>query len=228
MLKYWKDLRHLPRPVWIVAGSQLVNRAGSMVLSFLILYLTRDRGFSAVHAGFVLFLYGAGSIVVGPFAGRLADRWGSVPLMRGSLFLSGGMLLLYPLARSMPAIAAATIVLAMLTEGFRPAAMAFFGETVAPARRKSAFAVYRLAINLGMAIGPAVGGILATLSFRYLFWVDGATSLAAALVLAAASLPPRTRSSAPAGPLSTTTRLRLSTAAHADPAFCSFSPGSCR
>ena len=225
MLKYWKDLRHLPRPVWIVASSQLVNRAGSMVLSFLILYLTRARGFAAVDAGFVLFLYGAGAIVSAPLAGRLADRWGAVPLMRASLFCSGAMLLLYSLARSFPAIAAATVALAMLTESFRPAAMAFFGQTVEPLRRKSAFAVYRLAINLGMAIGPAVGGVLATLSFQYLFLVDGATSLAAALVLAAASLPPRPgRHRGPAEP-SSKTRLRLSTAAHADPRFLFFLAG---
>ena len=113
--------------------------------------------------------------------------------MRGSLFLSGAMLLIYPFARSPLAIGAATIVLAILTEAFRPAAMAFIGEVVAPANRKSAFAVYRLAINLGMAIGPAIGGILATLSFRYLFFADGATSIAAGLVLAAAALPGRRR-----------------------------------
>src|SRR4249920_1505492 len=117
MLKYWKDLRHLPRPVWLVAASQLVNRAGSMVLSFLILYLTRDRGFSAENAGFMLFLYGVGAIISAPLAGRLADRLGSVPVMRASLFLSGVMLLVYPLARSVPAIAAVTVALAMLTEG---------------------------------------------------------------------------------------------------------------
>ena len=92
MLKYWKDLRFLPRPVWLVAASQLVNRAGSMVLSFLVLYLTRDRGFSAEQAGFIIFLYGAGAIVCGPLSGRLADKWGSVPLMRASLFLSGATL----------------------------------------------------------------------------------------------------------------------------------------
>ncbi|MFY9552118.1 MAG: MFS transporter, partial [Thermoanaerobaculia bacterium] len=182
MLKYWKDLRHLPRPVWTVSVSQLVNRAGSMVLSFLVLYLATDRGFSAQSAGFILFLYGLGAIVAGPFAGRLADRWGAVPLMRASLFLSGLMLLVYPFAHSPFAIGAATVVLAMLTEAFRPAAMAFIGEIVAPANRKSAFAVYRLAINLGMAIGPAIGGVLATLSFRYLFVADGATSIAAGLV----------------------------------------------
>ena len=224
MLKYWKDLRFLPRPVWVVAASQLVNRAGSMVLSFLVLYLTRDRGFSPEQAGFILFLYGAGAIVCAPLAGRLADRWGSVPVMRASLFLSGGMLLVYPFARGHVAIAIVTVVLAVLTEGFRPAAMSFFAENVEPIRRKSAFAVYRLAINLGMAIGPAVGGILATIAFRYLFFVDGATSLAAGLVLAGASLPGRKKkASSAAGPAhSTSTRLKLSTAAHADPRFLFF------
>src|SRR5262245_40317695 len=125
MLKYWKGLGELPRPVWVVFASTLVNRAGSMVLSFLVLYLSQDRGFSPERAGFVLFLYGLGAIASAPLAGRLADRWGSVPLMRASLFLSGVMLLLYPLARSIPAIVAATIALAMLTEAFRPAAMSF-------------------------------------------------------------------------------------------------------
>ena len=80
MLKYWSSLRDLPRPVWVVSASTLVNRAGSMVLSFLVLYLTRERGFSAEHAGFILFLYGVGrDRDARPSPGRLADRWGAVP-----------------------------------------------------------------------------------------------------------------------------------------------------
>jgi MFS family permease len=225
MLKYWKGVGDLPRPVWVVSASTLVNRAGSMVLSFLVIYLTRERQLSAERAGFLLFLYGAGAIVAGPIAGRLADRWGSAPLMRASLFGSGVVLLLYPFAHTLPALVGVTVVLAMVTESFRPAAMSFFAETVEPKRRKSAFSVYRLAINLGMAIGPAVGGVLATISFRYLFLVDGATSILAGLVLAVATLPRRSHpaavsSSAPAP--TTASRLRLSTAAHADPRFLFF------
>jgi predicted MFS family arabinose efflux permease len=102
--------------------------------------------------------------------------------------------------------------------------MSFFGEVVEPGRRKSAFSVYRLAINLGMAIGPALGGVLATISFRYLFIVDAATSLAAGTVLAVIALPrpEHTPRRSPAERPSTANRLRLSTAAHADPRFLSF------
>jgi MFS family permease len=55
--------------------------------------------------------------------------------------------------------------------------------TTSPEQRKAAIAVNRLAVNLGMSIGPAVGGLLAIVSFPLVFVVDGVTSLAAALVL---------------------------------------------
>src|SRR5258706_82583 len=69
----------------------------------------------------------------------------------------------------------------------------FAAGVVAPAARQSGFALYRLAVNLGMALGPAVGGNLATIAFGYLFLADGAPSLPAGLMLAAAALPRRPR-----------------------------------
>jgi MFS family permease len=50
-------------------------------------------------------------------------------------------------------------------------------------QRKAAFALNRLAINLGMSIGPALGGFLAAASFRAMFFVDAFTTLAAGAVL---------------------------------------------
>ncbi len=188
MLRHWKDLRHLPRGMWVLFATVLVNRAGSMVLAFLVLYLTKSKGLPAGKAAFVLLVYGLGAIVAGPLSGLLSDRVGPVRMMRASLFLSGGMLLAYPFARSYAAVLAATAVLGVVTEAFRPASMTLIGDTVPPAQRKAAFALYRLAINLGMSIGPALGGFLATVSFRYLFLVDGVTSLAAGAVLAASGL----------------------------------------
>jgi MFS family permease len=62
--------------------------------------------------------------------------------------------------------------------------MAIIGELAGPQQRKAAFALTRLAINLGMSIGPVVGGFLAIHSFKLLFYVDGATSLLAGALIA--------------------------------------------
>ncbi len=188
MLRHWKDLRHLPRAMWVLFATTLTNRVGSMVMPFLVLYLIKSLGFSASRAAFVLLAYGLGAIVAGPISGLLSDRIGPVRLMEASLFLSGAVLLAYPLAQSYAAVLAMTVVLSAVTEGFRPASMALLGATVPPPQRKAAFSLYRLAINLGMSVGPALGGFLATVSFRYLFFVDGATSIAAGVVLVASSL----------------------------------------
>jgi predicted MFS family arabinose efflux permease len=193
-----------------------------MVLSFLVLFLTSERGFSPESAGFVMFLYGLGAICAAAARGQ-AGRPPRVRFPDADLALrvgSGPSCSTRSRARTRRSSRRPSS-LAMLTESFRPAAMSFFGEAVPAAQRKSAFAVYRLAINLGMAIGPAVGGFLATISFRWLFVADGATSLAAGVVLAMSGLVlPGPRRIVPSN-ATTATRIRLSTAAHADPASSS-------
>ncbi len=100
--------------------------------------------------------------------------------------LSGLALFAVPLAHSPVRIAALVFVWSLVSEGFRPASLAVTGDVVGPEDRKAAFALNRLAINLGMSVGPALGGFLATVSFVFLFVVDGATSLVAGVVLIAA------------------------------------------
>ncbi|MEO8580602.1 MAG: MFS transporter [Gemmatimonadales bacterium] len=183
-LNPWRGLGGLPREVWLLFTTNLINRAGMMVLPFLVLYLTRELGFSVAGAGSMLAVYGATAMVFGPIGGRLSDRIGALRVMRVSLISSGIMLLLFPLARSFVAVAAMTALWAASGEMFRPASLAAITHVVAPEQRRQAFAVNRLAINLGMSIGPALGGFLATVSFRAMFVVDAITTLIAGLVLA--------------------------------------------
>lgn len=154
-----------------------------MAIPFLVLYLTRHAGFTAEHAGLILGLYGAAALVVSPFLGKLADRLGHVRLMKASLLSSGLVMIAYPLAHSVGAIVAVTIALAITAEAFRPASLSVLTDLAPPEQRKAAFAVNRLAINLGMSIGPAVGGYLAEISFPAIFRVDGASSILAFTVL---------------------------------------------
>ncbi len=185
------DLRALPRAVWVQCAATLVNRAGTMVLPFLLLYLTRDLGLPPSSAGAIVALYGATALVTAPFAGRLCDRVGTHRMMTASLLLSGLVLLAFPVARTPLAVALATVLWAVISEVFRPASLAAIASAVGPDQRKTAFAVNRLAINLGMSLGPALGGFLATFSYGALFIADGLTSLAAAAILAKAGRPDR-------------------------------------
>ncbi|MEP6802298.1 MAG: MFS transporter [Acidobacteriota bacterium] len=193
-------MKGLPREIWVLCFASLVNKAGTMVLPFFVLYLTRDRGFSAAAAGAFVLLYGAGSLVASPVAGRLADLWGPIVIMRASLLVSGSLLLAFPFARTGVSIGVMTVALSMTAESFRPANLTIFGDLVSPEMRKASFAVNRLAVNLGMSIGPALGGLLATLSFRWLFLVDGITSLAAGAILVVSIFPPHRRTGE-AGPV---------------------------
>jgi len=179
----WRGLRQLPREIWILFAASLVNRCGTMVLPFLVLYLTRELKISASHAALALTVYGIAALLTMPVSGWLTDRFGSLFVMRGSLLLSGFMLFLFPLAHHFAAILGITFAFAILNESVRPPSLALVSELVKPQQRKQAFALSRLAVNLGMSVGPAIGGILAFYSFRILFFADGVTSILAALVL---------------------------------------------
>jgi MFS family permease len=182
----WRGLKNLPREVWLLAAATLVNRAGTMVLPFLVLYLTRTLGITPAHAALSLTVYGIAALITMPLAGRLTDIVGPVTVIKASLFLSGILLFLFPLAHSFAMILAITFLFAVLNESVRPPSLSMISDLVQPAQRKAAFALSRLAVNLGMSVGPAIGGVLALFSFRWLFFVDGATSILAGIVIAVA------------------------------------------
>jgi MFS family permease len=177
-------LGNLPKAVWTLFTVTLINRTGTMVIPFLVLYLTKKLNFSDGQAGLILTIYGIGAIVTSPVSGRLCDRLGAARVMQWSLFVSGVLMLLLPLTGRFLIIAAGVFVWAMFNEAFRPASLSIIGEAVAPEQRKSAFALSRLAVNLGMSIGPVIGGFLTQISYTAIFIVDGVTSILAGMVLA--------------------------------------------
>lgn len=181
----YRGLRGLPADIWIIAATTLVNRAGMMALPFLVLYLTRYLHISASMAGLAISAYGVGGLITAPIAGRLADRFGPYAVIRASLGLSGVIVLIFPLARSVAVVMVLTFLWAVVADAARPATMAALTSGTAPDQRKAAIALNRLAINLGMSVGPAVGGFLAQASFPLLFVVDGVTSLASTALLSA-------------------------------------------
>jgi predicted MFS family arabinose efflux permease len=173
----------LPRPVWLLAAASLVNRSGTMVLPFLALFLTKERGFTTTGAGQVLACYGVGGVAGSYLGGWLCDRLDTRRVMGGSLLATGAGFLLLGQLTARWAIFVTIFFLSLVAESFRPANSAAIAAASPPEARTKAFALYRLAINLGMTLGPAAGGFLAARDYAWLFWADGGTCILAAGLL---------------------------------------------
>jgi len=182
-----EGIRSLPGPVWILCAGTFVNRFGSFVAVFLVLYL-RSRGYSIAEAGLVVSFYGVGNVVAAAVGGWVADRFGRRNALALSMFSSAATLLALSQARSLPLIIVLTTLAGLTGEMYRPAAAALLTDLTRAGERIPAFALNRLAINLGFAAGPAVAGLLAERSFFLIFLGDALTS-AAFGVIALTSLP---------------------------------------
>lgn len=155
-----------------------------MVIAFFTLYLTQKLGFSIGQAGMAMTCFGLGSVCGGLIGGRLVDRFGFHAIQIATL--AGGGIMFYVLgaATSFPLICATAFVLALINDAFRPANTAAIAHYSAVEARTRSYALNRLAINLGWACGSALGGFIASFDYQWLFWVDGSTNIAAALLLA--------------------------------------------
>lgn len=177
--------------MWLLTLITFVNRAGTMVVPFLSLYLTKDMGLTLEQVGWIMICFGAGSVVGSWIGGRLTDRIGHYDVMVGTLTASGIAFILLQFVKGFLPFCAGIFLLMVLADGFRPAMFVAIRSYAKPEDRTRAVTLIRLAINLGFSFGPAIGGfIIATWSYGGLFWVDGLTCLAA-VTLMGAGLPRR-------------------------------------
>lgn len=185
---YRNAYQGLPRSIWWLSLVIFVNRCGTMVIPFLTVYLTHS-GFSLEQAGYVMGSFGVGSILGSFIGGRLTDRFGFYYVQLSSLLLNGVLFIVLGQMRTLPQIIICIFILSTLGEAFRPANAAAIAAYSNDSNRTRCYSLNRLAVNLGWAIGPAVGGILASINYAYLFWVDGLTCIIASIVLYAVLAP---------------------------------------
>ena len=170
------NLRSLPPAAWILLGGTFINRFGTFVVPFLVLYLTRS-GYSITQAGFAIGAYGAGHVMASMLGGHLADRIGRRHTIVISMFLSAAAMLALSQARAFDSILVLSCLAGTAAEMYRPASHALLVDLVGMKQSVFAFGMYRFAVNLAFAAGPATAGFLADRSFFYLFLGDAITSV---------------------------------------------------
>jgi predicted MFS family arabinose efflux permease len=180
---YQNAYQGLAPSVWLLAGVMLINRCGTMVLPFLTLYLTQYLHFSVGQAGIIMAVYGSGAFIGTFIGGRLTDRFGFYHTQLFSLLFGGFFLLGLQFVTHFYSLCASVFIFTLLGDAFRPANQAAIAYYSTSDTRTRAFSLNRLAINLGWAVGGGLGGLLAGINYKLLFWVDGLTCIAAGIVL---------------------------------------------
>ena len=171
----WRSVRSMPPAAWVLFGGSFVNRFGSFVLVFLVIWLT-EEGYSPAQAGAAVSAYGVGALGASLLGGYLADRIGRGNAIALSMLSAAATMLALSQADTLPLVLGLSVLAGLTAELYRPASAALLADLVPSERRVTAYALYRLAINLGFAAGPAVAGLLAERSFFLVFLGEAITS----------------------------------------------------
>ncbi|MEU5954863.1 MFS transporter [Streptomyces sp. NPDC047525] len=173
----------LPREFWWLWTSTLVNRLGAFVATFMALYLTLDRGYSATYAGLVAALHGLGGVISSLGAGVMTDRLGRRPTLLIAQASTALSVALLGFMKDPLAIAAVAFLVGMASNASRPAVQAMMADIVRPEDRVRAFSLNYWAINLGFAISSAGAGFIAEFSYLAGFLIEAVMTMVCAVVV---------------------------------------------
>ena len=203
MVEYVRSLNpQLPRPVWLLQLGGLTNAFGNgVVLPFLIIYLHNVRGIPLGLAGLAAAVNSAAALCSGFVAGTLSDRIGPRRVLVGALLVMAVAMSLFPLIRTVWAAYALNALLGLGSGSFWPSQSGLLTALSPPTARHSAFAIQRLTMNLGVALGGLTGGLIAKVShpssFTVLFLLDAVTFVGYAIVAMTLPEPKRSREQVP-------------------------------
>jgi MFS family permease len=180
---------HLPRDVYVLELGALVNAFGNgVVLPFLLIYLHNVRGIPFGLAGSAAAVQSAAALASGFLGGTLSDRLGPKRVLLGSLVVMTVAFALMPLIRTSWHAFAIYTLWGVGSGSFWPSQSALLAGLTPPTRRAPAYALQRLAMNVGVALGGVVAGLIASVghpgTFTVLFAIDCVTFLGYMVVLA--------------------------------------------
>jgi predicted MFS family arabinose efflux permease len=182
---YINNFKGFSREIWILTLITFINRAGTMVLPFLSKYLKENLHFTYGEVGWIMVAFGLGSMLGSWLGGKLSDKIGFYKIMVFSLFTSGILFFIIQYITSFWGLCLGMFTIMSVADMFRPAMFVSLSVYAKPENRVRALTLVRLAVNLGFAAGPTLGGlIILGLGYQGLFWVDGSTCILAILIFA--------------------------------------------
>jgi len=176
--------REYPKQFWVIVGSNFIDRVGgALIFPFFALYITSKFQVGMTEVGLLFALFSVTDMIGNMIGGALTDFLGRKTMIIMGLIISALTSLGMGLVNQLEWFYVMGAISGLFATAAGPAHEAMLIDILPEKKRSEGFGVMRVAMNLSIAIGPAIGGFLASRSFLILFIADTVTSLITALIV---------------------------------------------
>jgi len=176
--------REYPRSFWTLVMVTFIDRVGgAMLYPFFALYLTRKFGVGMTEVGVLFAVFSLSGFISNTIGGALTDRLGRKGILIFGLIASSFSAVAMGLVNSFEAFFVLALTVGILSDVAGPAHNAMVADLLPEEQRAQGYGIIRVAFNLSVTIGPAIGGLLASRSYLALFIADAIISLITATLV---------------------------------------------
>ena len=170
MSNFIEKAREYPRQFWLIFFGRFLATSGvSMIWPFLLLYVSKQLELPLTQVATLMTINAITGIIASLIAGPLIDRIGRKWIMVIALFAHASMYMLMAKANSYLAFAGLMALSGIANPLYRVGADAMVADLVEDDKRVEAYALVRWSNNLGVAMGPVIGGYLVVISYALTF-----------------------------------------------------------
>lgn len=162
----------------VISLIAIVNALGYGIIIPLQYTYVERFGINALWLGVLFAAFSLAQFISTPIIGRLSDRYGRKPMLAFSMLGSAISFFLFALANNAPLIFFARI-LDGISGGNISVAQAVISDSTQPKERAKWFGILGASFGFGFVFGPAIGGVLSTVSLQAPFYFAAIISLLA-------------------------------------------------
>lgn len=173
----------IPKLVWIISLVSFISKSGNVILLFFPIFLINKLNINIINVGQILSSYGIGAIIGSYCGGYFSNKLGYHKVQIYCLLLASCVYFSLEFCVLLPIIIGLLFLAGFFGAAIRPATAEAILAYCSEENRSRAYALNYQAINLGNTIGPAMGGILISFNYSWIFRMEGLANLFAGLVL---------------------------------------------
>lgn len=176
--KIRKTTAEFPPTFWTLVGASFIDRlGGALIFPFLSLYVANRFQVGLTEVGLLLAVWSVSGMTGSMIGGALTDKFGRKAMLIFGLVSSATTALVIGFTDQISTFFLVLAFSGLFMDVGGPAQSAMVADLLPENQRQEGYGILRVSANVAATIGPAIGGILAGVSYLLLFIIDAIASL---------------------------------------------------